>query len=334
MKKVIILVFGILLLLLFSFFWIQRVSHQGIPQQSKVQELIPVKIGYMSFSSNWPVFLAAESNFFEKEGLKPELVQFSSGVDAVNALAKGDIVSMVVNPLTDLFNLEDRSPGLFKIYAMQQSTSSGNYTDTLLVKKDSSITSVKDLVGKKLGVNPGTFAKEMAKIMLEKNGVKNVDSVEFIQLTPNLHLQALQSGQIDAVIAYEPVTTQAITQGVAIVLKPHPFEDVMDPFPNVGFTISTKVVNENPDLAKRIIRVIEKAIIYGRSNPEIANRSASKYIKISEDILNKLRYPEQVLGKEIDKKRVQEVADLYAQRGLIPQKINTDDLFFIDESNQ
>ena len=108
----------------------------------------------------------------------------------------------------------------------------------------------------------------------------------------------------------------------------------MDPFPNVGFTISTKVVNENTDLAKRIIRAIEKAIIYGRSNPEIANRSASKYIKISEDILNKLRYPEQVLGKEIDKKRVQEVADLYAQRGLIPQKINIDDLFFIDESNQ
>lgn len=334
MKKGTILIFGTLLLLLFSFFLIQQVFRQVIPKQSKVQDLIPVKIGYMSFASNWPLFLAVESNFFEKEGLIPELVQFSSGVDAVNSLAKGDIVSMVVNPLTDLFNLENRSPGLFKIYAMQQSSSSGHYTDTLLTKKDSSITSVKDLVGKKLGVNPGTFAKEMAKIMLEKNGVKNVDGVEFIQLTPNLHLQALQSGQIDAVISYEPVTTQAITQGVAIVLKPHPFEDVMDPFPNVGFTISTKVVNDNPDLAKRIIRAIEKAIIHGRSNPEIANRSVSEYIKISEDILNKLRYPEQVLGKEIDKKRVQDVADLYTQRGLIPQNINTDELFFIDESNQ
>lgn len=323
------MIFGIFLPLLLFYLLNQRIFQNTIPQKSTVENLVPVKIGYMSFASNWPIFLAVENSFFEKEGLKPELIQFSSSVDATNALAKGDIASMVVSTLTDLLNLEERSSGLFKIYAMQQSASSGNYTDTLLIKKDSTIISVKDLVGKKLGVNPGTFAKEMAKIMLDKKGVKNIDKIEFIQITPNLHLQALQSGQIDALIAYEPVTTQALTQEVAVVLMPHPFEEVMDPFPNVGFTISTKVINNSPELAKKIISAVEKAITYGKINPQIANRSVSKYIKIPENILDKLRYPEQVLGKDIDKKRVQEIADLYYRIGLIPRKIDTNGLFYI-----
>ncbi len=334
MLKRIFIILGIFLLVLFFFLFIQRSRHNTASQNTVTQTLTPVKVGYMTFASNWPVFLAVDGKFFEKEGIKPELVQFSSGVDAINALAKGDIATMVVNPLTDLFNLEDRSPGLFKIYAMQQSTSSGNYTDTFLVKKGSAISSVKDLVGKKVGVNPGTFATEMAIIVLEKKGIKNTDSVDFVQLTPNLHIQALQSGQIDALIAYEPVTTQALTQGIATVLMSHPFEEVMDPFPNVGFTIFTKLLNSNPVLAKKIIHAIQQAIIYGKANPQLANRSASKYIKIPEDILIKLRYPDQILGKDIDQKRVQDVADLYYQRGLIPQKITVNRLFYIvDENN-
>lgn len=287
-----------------------------------------VKIGYMAFASNWPVFLAQEGKFFEKEGIRVELVKFASGVDAANALSKGDITSMVVNPLTDLMNMEARSPGLFKIYAMQQSIVSGNYTDTMLVDKNSPMTTVQDLVGKKVGVNPGTFAEGMIKILLEQEKVQNIT---FVQLAPNLQLQALKSGQIDALVAYEPGTTIALTEGSAKVLLPHPFENVMNPFPNVAFTISTQVLKKDKVVVDKIITAMEKAIVYGRSHGPEANEAAAKYVGIPTSLLNQLRYPDQVLGKEIDQKKVQEVADLFFQKGLAPKEIKMTDLLYIHD---
>lgn len=326
MKKVIIVII-VLLLAVVVFAWL-RVYQVKTKNTITSQVLIPVKIGYMAFASNWPVFLAQEGKFFEKEGIKAQLVSFSSGVDAANALSRGDISSMAVNPLTDLMNIEARSPGLFKIYAMQQSIASGNYTDTLLINKDSPIQAIKNLENKKIGVNPGTFAAGMIKILLDAQGIKNVT---FVQLAPNLQLQALSLGQIDALVAYEPGTTIALSNGSAKILIAHPFENVMNPFPNVAFTISAKTIKENPQVAKKIINAMEKAMLYGRINFQTANEATAKYVTVPIDILNKMRYPDQVLGKEINQKKVQEVADLFFQKGLAPQKINVKNLFYVQD---
>lgn len=288
-----------------------------------------VSVGYMAFASNWPLFLAQEGNFFGKQELAVTLVKFASGVDGINALARGDIALMVVNPLTDLMNIEVRSPGLFRIYAMQQSVTSGNYTDTMLVAKSSPLQTLGDLTGKKVGVNPGTFAEGMIKILLEQ---KNIKGVTFVQLAPNLQLQALQSGQIDALVAYEPATTMALTDGTARVLEPHPFEDVMSPFPNVAFTVSSKILKDDRDTADRLITAMEQAIVYGRTNATEANTAAAKYVGIPAELLNKLRYPDQLLGSEIDKKRVQEVADLFYQKGIASQRVDVTGLFYIHET--
>lgn len=289
---------------------------------------IVYKIGYMAFASNWPLFLAQEGKFFDKEGIHIEMVKFASGVEGASAMSKGDIASMVVNPLTDLMNIEARQPDTFRIYAMQESVDTGNYTDTMLVKSDSSLRSLSDLKGKKIGVNPGTFAEGLIKILMEQNVISDVT---YVQLAPSLQLAALQSSQVDALVAYEPATTLSLTDGTARVLHPHPFESVINPFPNVAFTISTKFLMDNKKDADRIILVMENAIIYGRSHAEEANMAAAKYVGIPANILNKLRYPNQVLGIEIDKKKVQEVVNLFSKYGLAPKDITVAPLFYLHD---
>lgn len=305
-------------------------SSKTIPvtnKKSNIKELTQVMFGYMPFVSNWPLFLAVEKNYFQEDGLKVELVQFNSGVDAINALSKGDIDSMAVNPLGDLFNIEIRTPGLFKIYAMQQSTSN-DYIDSLLVKKGSDIRTIDDLIGKRIGVNPGTVAETFTKIMLEKNGHKSTQT-EIIKLAPNLQLQALETGQIEALVAYEPNISYSLKQNKAQVLMPHFFEGIMDPFPNVGFTISSKLINKNPEIAKKIVAVIEKSIKYGKANQKEAYKSSSKYTNLTDDILDQIHNPQQLLGNEINKNQVQAVADLYYEKNLITKRIKVDDLFYL-----
>lgn len=332
MKKLLIPL--IVLFLLFATIIFFFKSTQRNKKENNIQKLSNVKIGYMPFVSNWPLFLAIENNFFEQEGLRVELVKFTSGADAINAVAKGDINSMAVNPLGDLFNIELRTPGLIKIFAMQQSSSNGNYIDTLLVKKGSKIQRIVDLKEKKIGVNPGTAAEAFTKIVLEKNRLLIPQDIEIIKLAPNLQLQALNTGQIDALVSYEPNTTIGLQDNIAQVLVAHPFETIMDPFPNVGFTISYKTVTSNPSLARKIVKTIEKSILYGRLHKEEANRSSIKYTGVTESILNDLHNPEQLTGKEIDKSIVQKVADLYFENNMLPKKINVNDLFYIVDENK
>lgn len=295
-------------------------------QGPKTNNLVLIKFGYMPYVSNWPLFLAVEKNYFGEEGLRVELAQFNSGTDAINALSKGDIDSMAVNPLGDLFNLENRTPGLVKIYAMQQSTSK-DYNDALLVRVDSDIKTINDLSGKKIGVNPGTAGEAYTKIILDENGI-NSDQTQIIKLASNLQLQALKTGQIDALVTYEPNISFGVMQNKAKILFPHFYENVLNPFPGIGFTISSKLINEKPSIAKKIVNIMEKSIRYGKVNKKEAYRSSSKYTHLANDVLDQIHNPEQLTYDGINMDQVQVVADLYYKKQLIKEKIDVRKLFY------
>jgi polar amino acid transport system substrate-binding protein len=72
---------------------------------------------------------------------------------------------------------------------------------SLLVKKDSGITSIKDLAGKKVGVQQGTTGKSYAE--------KNAPDAQIVDYPSDGELwPALQAGQIDAILQDYPVNLE------------------------------------------------------------------------------------------------------------------------------
>src|SRR6267154_5387800 len=66
----------------------------------------------------------------------------------------------------------------------------------LLTKADSSIKTVKDIAGRKLGPAPGGAALKLLPLLAKKNGIDPA-SVNVLQVAPNLQAQVLLQGQVD-----------------------------------------------------------------------------------------------------------------------------------------
>src|SRR3972149_6635849 len=111
-----------------------------------------------------------------------------------------------------IFSIEQNSPGQFKIYIINAITDAA-FPDYILVKKVSKINSLLDLKGKKIGTYPGSTILTYTKVIL-KHFFDPDEDISIIQLKPELQLQALEAGQVDAIFTLEPIASLGIVRGV------------------------------------------------------------------------------------------------------------------------
>jgi len=163
----------------------------------------PLKIGY----SDWPGWVAwevgIEKRWFKEEGVevKFEWFDYVASMDAF-AAGKLDAVSM-----TNGDALVTGSTGAKSVMAIINDYSNGN--DMVVAKPG--ITSVKQLKGKKIGVEVGFVGHLLLLNALEKAGLKESD-VELVNVPTNETPQVLASGDVDAIVAWQPSSGIALTQ--------------------------------------------------------------------------------------------------------------------------
>jgi len=294
---------------------------------TRKKEPTAVKFGYQPVASNYPFFVALEKGFFEDEGLRVKPVKFQSSNTAAEAMVTGRIVSDASTTMTVLLGIEARSPGQLKAYAFQTHTKT-DFLESIIVRKGAGIRSLSDLKGKKIGIFPGSFNKKITELVL-KDFLDPEEDVTLVPMAPPLQLQALSSGQVDALVSYEPTTSIALEKGLAEVLEHAPWEKhVMDPFPAVAYCLPTKFIETNPDVARRIVRAMYKAIDYIRNHPVEAARTIPKYTPVERNLAAKLNQPLQQKADEVDRDAVQKVSDLLYSAGILEKKVETRNIYY------
>lgn len=165
----------------------------------------PLKIGY----SDWPGWVAwevgIEKGWFEEAGVdvKFEWFDYVASMDAF-AAGKLDGVGM-----TNGDALVTGATGGKGIMILMNDYSNGN--DMIIGKPG--ITSMKQLKGKKIGVEVGFVSHLLLLNALEKHGMTESD-VELVNVPTNETPQVLASGQVDAIVAWQP------SSGIALQLVP------------------------------------------------------------------------------------------------------------------
>ncbi|MDH5425812.1 MAG: ABC transporter substrate-binding protein [Gammaproteobacteria bacterium] len=163
----------------------------------------PLKIGY----SDWPGWVAwevgIEKEWFKEAGVdvKFEWFDYVASMDAF-AAGKLDAVGM-----TNGDALVTGATGAKSVMILMNDYSNGN--DMIIGKPG--ITSVKQLKGKKVGVEVGFVSHLLLLNALEKNGMTEKD-VELINVPTNETPQVLASGDVDAIVAWQPSSGIALTQ--------------------------------------------------------------------------------------------------------------------------
>jgi NitT/TauT family transport system substrate-binding protein len=168
---------------------------------SIAQAAEPLRIGY----SDWPGWVAwevgIEKGWFKEAGVdvKFEWFDYVASMDAF-AAGKLDAVGM-----TNGDTLVTGSTGAKGVMFLMNDYSNGN--DMVIAAPG--VNSVKDLKGKKVGVEVGFVSHLLLINALEDNGLTEAD-VELVNVPTNETPQVLASGQVDAIVAWQPSSGSAL----------------------------------------------------------------------------------------------------------------------------
>jgi NitT/TauT family transport system substrate-binding protein len=279
-----------------------------------------VRMAYPPIIPSLPVFVAQENHLFEKEGVKLQTISLDSSNDLVNALVAGQADLLPAVSLVPIVHLEIQHPGKVRILSHSLMNPS-NALDKILVKEDSPIRTLPDLQGKKIGLFPGTAPQKMFITFLKKHGVR-AESVSFVQLAPAAQLASLESGAVDALFSYEPVTTTALVHGGSRALYGSVYADLLNPCPIGVSVISRNFERKNAALAARSVRVLQEGIQFMAAHPQEARTLLPKFTRIKPEIAARVNVSDVTLQNQVDVRNLQQFIDLLYDSGEIPQKID------------
>lgn len=238
------------------------------------------RVGYQPTMLYLPVFVAQERGFFSDKKLNVELVKFGSANEMAQALATGRIEATGMSSLTVLANLEQNSAGTFRIYLVEVITAKLS-PDALVVPASSQVRELGDLRGKRLGLHPGTTLRAYAEKFLV-GAIGQDHGVTFVPLPPELQVQALASGTIDALYSLEPIPTLAVAEvGAREVSRGLLARYVHDPFYAGAGVLNTAVLQSKPAAVAAYRAAVRQALEFIASNEEEARALITKYEPVS-----------------------------------------------------
>lgn len=257
-----------------------------------------IRIGYTPVTGNLALFAGVEQGIFEKHGLEVAIQDFQNANLHTQALLAGQIDGSATIPITTALLVEPQERGALKllvvnIYPRQ------NAADALVVGKDSAIASIADLKGARIGIIPDVSAQEFVKAMVASELDPNKD-VEIIQIPVQNQVDALASGQVDALWALEPLVTIAVERGVAKILEEGAMaKHIHDPMVTAAFTLSTNFIDAHPDQAQAYKTALLEASRWIAEHPDEARAILPKYTNISPELAPKVRLVEYEDAKEV-----------------------------------
>ena len=161
----------------------------------------PLKVGY----SDWPGWvtweIAIEKNMFAEVGVNVEFEWFDY-VASMDAFAAGQLDAVA---MTNGDALVTGATGAQNVMILINDYSNGN--DMIVAAPG--ISTIDELKGKKVGVEIGFVGHLLLLNALEKNGLTESD-VELVNVPTNETPQVLASGEVDAIVAWQPNSGQSL----------------------------------------------------------------------------------------------------------------------------
>lgn len=286
------------------------------------QELKEINIGIQQSLS--PLWIAREKGWFEeafeKEGIKVKWTEFQSGPPQFEGLAAGKLDFSQVGNSPVIGGQAADVP--FKEIALSQD---GLKANAILVKKGSSIQSIKDLKGKKVAVAKGSSGFDFLHKALKEAGV-SPDDVEIIQLQPDEAMPAFENGAVDAWSIWEPFVSLQTIQNDAEILANGETLHLYSP----GFTLARSgFAEEHPEEVERFLDVYNKTVDWQKANKEEAISIYSKIKELDKDVVENVLANTEPLNEPIKEeiiKAQQETADFQYDLGVIDKEIDVSEV--------
>lgn len=157
-------------------------------------------VGFVVDPSWAQIPVAEEAGYFDDHGVKVKVVNFSTGVEALQALTAGQV---------DVTTAADvpASAALATTDSLAVVADGSRWLGSRIIAPGGSgIETIEDLDGKRIGTPLGTSAAYFAQESLAASGV----DAELVQVAPSAMVTAVTQGDVDAISIFEPYQTQVV----------------------------------------------------------------------------------------------------------------------------
>ena len=235
-------------------------------------------IGVPLLRISQPVFVAADRGLFAKHGLEVELKRFDTAQPLADELAAGRLDAAGYLALPILFSREGGAPHVRVVTAIVEDQA--HPLSFMLVKKDSPLDSVAALEGKNVGILPTLAYRRWLEAVLKHHGVDPA-TVTVTPLAPQLQLEALAGGGIDALFTGDPMATAGIARGLAKPLTPNAEVPLAlgAPFFFGTFALSEALETKRPQAAAQLVAALDEAIALITADEEVGRMALTNAVR-------------------------------------------------------
>lgn len=286
----------------------------GSTKEESKEEKTKLSVGVMGSIDAVPLVIAEQNGYFAEEGIDLDLQIFAAAKDRDAALQAGELDGVLCDEVA--ISIYQNSDINMKI------TGTTNGSWTLVAGKDSGITSLSDLKGKKIGISENTMIEYLADDIAESNGLEVSDIEKVAIAAMPARLEALKNNQIDAAILPAPFNDTAVADGGVEVTKIYN-KDIM-----ISVTaFLQEAIDKDANAIKGFYNAYNKAIEFINSN------DISEYEDIiistvgySEDMRGNIVLPEFKTNYLPAEENVQNVLDWAKNKGLLTKDIKAQDV--------
>lgn len=210
-------------------------------------ERVTVRYGYLPVPTV-PLFAAMAHDLLDKANVDLQLIKFTSGPAAFQALQAGSI-DAAQGGMTTYYMGTTRGLDIRWVYNY------GDYSpiEGLVVGKGSKVRDFKDLKGKKVTYPTGSTQHLAHLYALRRAGMALTD-IEVVPLQPPQGLAAVINGDVEGGWFWDPFVTQAMEKGATRIVINKEL-GAYDPF---GITMTTKFLSDgkNVEAVGRMLRAL------------------------------------------------------------------------------
>lgn len=199
--------------------------------------------------------IASEQGFFEDHGLDVELVSGGTPLQNIAMGVSGEADIVTGSWGTAVTSLAQGMP--LKVIAGNGYTSPDFPTSGVLVKADSDIQDVSDMVGKTVGIQGLNTGSEVPLFFAAEDAGIATDAFERVEIASAAMATALEEGTVDSVLASAPFFNQLVAAGNRVIS--HPSMDFLPYAPVTVWTVTEDWLGKNPDAAQAFVDAMTEA---------------------------------------------------------------------------
>ena len=284
-----------------------------------IGELRTLKIAVLPILDALPMYVAQDQGFFEKQGVKVQLIPAASAAERDQLIAAGQADGMINEIVSTILYNKDQIQVQIVRFARVATADSAMYR--ILAAKNSNINSVNDLKGVPIGISQGTTIEYTTERLLTEQGFQPADikTVAVPKISDRMAL--LGSGELKAATLPEPLSSLAVQGGARVILD----DRQVTKYSYSTYAFRKAVIDAQPDAIRAFLVAVEDAVKMINQDPQKWSNLLSEQKVVPEPLKGSFVVPKFVTASIPTQAQWDDVLAWEKEKGLVKNEVSYTD---------